>query len=284
MRVLYTISLLFLLFSCNHKDDASEPNEYAAKFIKELNTSDTFLFEFPFFYSHRTEKIDSINYFQRQRFNRMLSLQDIQNGVDSIHIRMVYEIVLIPEFLMLELTNREKKWMAEVSLIKSHFNIKEEKVDSFSRIVRTDFPKSGWIKLINKLFELKILTLEDERVISRDKYVAIADGDGIDFEIATSNVFRAYGYSNPEYQLKDNLQIRNIIEIKKLLFSEFGLLNKWYKQIIDDFERGTEEDGNEEKIKNHNSENRSKGNIKINEMTIQDVGDTTTINTKGKRE
>lgn len=258
MRLLYTISFLFLLFSCNHKDDAAEPNEYAAKFVRELNTSDTFLFDFPFFYNRRIEKIDSTYYYQRQEFERMLGLQDLKNGVDSIHIRMGYEVVLMSEFLMLELTNKEKKWIAEVSLIKSHFNIEKERVDSFSRIVKTDSPKSGWIKLINRLFELKVLTLEDEKIIPRDKYVSVADGDGIDFEIATSNAFRAYGYSNPEVQSKDFFQVRNILEIKKLLFSEFGLLNKWDKQIDENFKKGIEEFSNNEKIKKSKNEDRAK--------------------------
>lgn len=284
MRLLYTISFLFLLFSCNHKDDAAEPNEYAAKFVRELNTSDTFLFDFPFFYNRRIEKIDSTYYYQRQEFERMLGLQDLKNGVDSIHIRMDYEVVLMSEFLMLELTNKEKKWIAEVSLIKSHFNIEKERVDSFSRIVKTDSPKSGWIKLINRLFELKVLTLEDEKIIPRDKYVSVADGDGIGFEIATSNAFRAYGYSNPEVQSKDFFQVRNILEIKKLLFSEFSLLNKWDKQIDENFKKGIEEFSNNEKIKKSKKEDRGEKNIKINEMTIQDVVDTTKISTKKKGE
>lgn len=41
------VFISFLFLSCNQKDDLAEPDAYAAKFITELNTSDTFRYEFP---------------------------------------------------------------------------------------------------------------------------------------------------------------------------------------------------------------------------------------------
>ena len=58
--------------------------------------------------------------------------------------------------------------------------------------------------------------------------------------------------------MRDFFQVRNILEIKKLLFSEFGLLNKWDKQIDENFKKGIEEFSNNEKIKKSKNEDRAK--------------------------
>jgi len=210
--------LLAILTSCTSQDDAAVPNAYAARFVRELNTSDTFWFEFPFSFNDRLNKIDSSNFFQRRNFEKIIGIENLEKGMDSVRIRMFYSWALISEFLMLELKNTEGEWNAEVSRVKIHFNNEKEVIDSYSRKVMTDCPKSGWVKLINQLFDLKILSLDDEKIIPRDMVASMADGEGIDFEIETHSTYRSYGYSNPASQPEEIWQVRNLNRIKEILW------------------------------------------------------------------
>lgn len=234
----YTVYLFILssLISCSSQGDEAVPNAYAAGFVRELNNSDTFRFDRPFGFYSWSSTVDSSGFFQRSKFTRMLGIKNLEQGTDSICIRVHYSVSLLSTSVMLELKNTGGKWIAEVSKIKSHFNSVEERVDSFSRVMRVDYPRSGWIKLINQLFELNILSLDDDSVIPRDLVSAVNDGDGIEFEIATNNTYRNYAYSNPDFQPKEIWQVRNVIRIKELLWTEFRLLKKWDDQIIQDFE------------------------------------------------
>jgi len=221
--------------SCRQKDDSAVTNKYAAQYVLDLNTSDTFRFEFPFRFNYRTGKIDSSDFFQRRNFARMIGLENLENGTDSVCIRMFYSRALLSEFLMLELKNTEGKWIAEVSKIKAYFNSEKEIIDSFSRQVEPEYPKSGWVMLISQLFSQKVLSLDDQKIIPRNLVTAMADGEGIDFEIATHNTYRAYGYANPAFQPKAIWQVNNVNSIKDILWTEFSLLKKWDDQIIQDF-------------------------------------------------
>lgn len=267
MRLLFFILVINLLIGCTHKDDSAEPNEYAARFVKELNQSDTFKYENSLYvYNERLKRIDSSGYFYKTRMDKWLNLQSLGKGYDSLQIRFSYEIYIMPEWTMIALIHDGKKWTAEISRISNHYNEKKEMVDTMSRKIRLDKPKSGWVNFISKLFDLKVLTIDDEKIISKEDRVTPADGDGLDFEIATKNVYRFYGYSNPEDQSEKYWQVINVNAIKKLLYQEFEVLRDFEEEIMKDWEKMIEEN-----LKQMGEPHKS---VKLNEITISNDNDT----------
>ncbi|HMU46025.1 MAG TPA: hypothetical protein PKC72_06635 [Chitinophagaceae bacterium] len=237
MRILISFTIIAFLISCHSKDDSAEPNEYAAKFVKELNTSDTFRYEFPLDSSYFTNDIDSFQYHSKKNYEKWLRLKSLEKGIDSIEIRISHGCALESRWWMIIFNHDKHKWVAEIFLVKDRFNLVEEKIDSASRTIKYDKPKSGWVNFINKLFELKLLTIEHETIIPKKEYNSPADGCGISFEVATKNSYRHYSYNNPELQSNKFWQIKNMIAIEKLLYNEFEELRKAQKKIEDEWKK-----------------------------------------------
>lgn len=160
-----------------------------------------------------------------------LGLESLEKGTDSIQIRVFQGCALDSDWLLLVLNHTGKKWIAEVSWVKDRSNLEKEEVDSMSRKVSVDSPISGWKNFINNLFDLRILSIEDERIIPKEEYITPTDGCGMAVEVATKNVYRTYAYNNPKIQSKKYWQVVNINAIIKLLYKEFRVLNKWNEEI-----------------------------------------------------
>ena len=97
--------VLILLISCKGKDDSTTPNPYATKILAQLNPADTFLYEIP---EHKTSW-DSI-YSQIQKRNlKYLKLESLEKGFDSVQIRIWYDCINMPHFLVI-LKNFNGKW------------------------------------------------------------------------------------------------------------------------------------------------------------------------------
>lgn len=266
MRYLYIIGLVVILISCNEHDDAAEPNEYAAKFIADLNQSDTFRYETSIIFTDTLRQIvDSTFYNKKSDLERRLGLESLEDGYDSIQIRFSYSIGIFDEWVLVALRHNRIKWTGEVSIIKEHFNMEKETVGSLSRKIRFDQPKSGWFEFINKLFDLQILVIEDEKNILKDEIASVTDGDGVFLEIATPNVYRNYGYSNLDIQPQRFWQVRNVKVIKDFFIDEFEELKKADIQVTKNFMQRTlsARRGKERKVK-------SEDKIRIKEMTIED--------------
>jgi hypothetical protein len=266
MRYLYIIGLVVILISCKKHDDAAEPNEYAAKFIADLNQSDTFRYETSIIYTDTLRQIvDSTFHNKKSDLERKLGLESLEDGYDSIQIRFSYSIAIFDEWVLIALRHNGIKWTGEVSIIKEHFSQEKETVDSLSRKIRFDQPKSGWIEFINKLFDLQVLVIEDQKIILNDEFASATDGDGVFFEIATPNVYRNYGYSNLDIQSKRFWQVGNVKVIKDIFIDEFEELKKADIQITKNFKQRTRNSRRERERKG-----KSEDKIKIKEMTIED--------------
>ncbi len=226
MKAFFIFLLSLILLSCKTKDDSAVPNEYAAKLVRLLNPTDTFLYDFPV---NKEGKFDSLNQQLLNEFEGYLDLKPLENGFDSIQIRIDFDCVKNTRESLIILTNDRKKWIAELSNIHYHYS-ENGKVDSISREFINTIPKSGWVKFINKLFDLKILTIEDNHKIPDFEYYMPADGCGIWIEIATKNVYRCYGYDNPSFYDTKYWQTANVIAIQNLLYEEFNILNIWDEQ------------------------------------------------------
>jgi hypothetical protein len=226
MKILLLISLIgysALFTSCK---DENNP----ARRITELNTADTFLFEFP-----KRDRIgDSFWYMRKASFEKSLGLQSLEKGFDSIQIRLWYEDFSTGRRLII-LSNSNKGWKAEVSTINTddNPNFKGDEINRanpdfleeyiVTRTIESKMPKSGWDKFIKKLFNLNILTLPDEGKVTAIDQGSGTDGWSITVEIATKKVYRYYNYSNPDYFYRQAEEARNINHILVFVDEEFGL-------------------------------------------------------------
>jgi hypothetical protein len=213
----HTFLLIILIVSavfsfCNSKTDASEPDGYAAKFVSELNSTDTFLFDL-------SMKDTSLLRLKRKKESE-LSLPSLENGFDSVQLRIGFGCALGMDFLII-LSNSNQKWTAELSRLDYELDSAEN--ISVSRKIIKDNPKSGWKKLIRQLFELKILTLPDDDDIPHLEKQYPADGCGVATEVATKKFYRVYNYHNPNLYTKEHWEQRNVMQIIRLLANEFDL-------------------------------------------------------------
>jgi len=268
MKVILYFLLSISLLSCKSKDDSAAPNEYAAKFVKQLNPTDTFLFDFPV---DKNGQYDSRTKHLLDEFDQQLGLPSLEKGFDSIQIRFGYSYEMDGTEKLVILKNDGKKWIAELSEVYVHFDPVKFKIDS-SRITRKiayRSPKSGWVKFINKLFDLKILTIEDNDKIPGFKPSYAMDGWGIGIELATKKAYRFYNYDNPDMYANRYWQAKNVIAIKDLLYHEFSILSKWDKE-----KEEKRKIRMAEKERQLNEESKSGKKVKIQEVNLKNPADT----------
>lgn len=269
MKYLFAILFSVILLSCKQKDDAGVPNEYAAEFVRELNDRDSFLYEVP---SSRSKKYDSILLEQKKAIEEDLGLLPLDKGFDSIQLRIFIGGFVESNKLVI-LKHAEKKWSAELIMYGEIF--REAKWVYKYKILKklSANPKSGWRKFINDLFKLKILTIQDPHQINGFEFGRVFDGWGIDVIMATKNVYRKFGYGNPD-EYPEYWQAVNMVEINNLLFEEFETLQEWKKE-------------DEEKIRRIRGsrwwEWGYKKKIKMQEMQIQEVMNEDTSSIKKKK-
>jgi hypothetical protein len=169
-------------------------------------------------------KILDSSLLEEARLNqRYLGLESTEKGFDSVQIRIWYDCINTPHFLV-GLKNTNGKWKAELCRI-IYPPTWQRSGDSISGKIIQGSPKSGWPKFISQLFNLKILTLPNDYEIPNFKYDAVTDGCGAEVEIATKNTYRFYAYNNPE--LYKYWQTKNILLILKLINEEFEIKTKF---------------------------------------------------------
>jgi hypothetical protein len=249
---IFLVTEILILTSCQQPDTTATQ-------IHNLNTSDTFRFEFP----KRNGAIDSFLIKSNFFYEKHLKLISLKKGFDSIQIRIWYGGALAGQ-RMISLTNKNGEWVAEISTLNSYDNPDYKRgVSSYdemylpSRTIEYKTPKSGWKKFVNELFKLNILTLPNEEDIEGLKRTAdYADGCGAFFEIATKNVYRVFTYGEMDPDLEKYEQLQNVSQILNIVDEEFGLEKLWdYKnQIKPTFDTSTNK-------------------IKIDEITLQEVSE-----------
>lgn len=221
------IVLIFscLLLSCKNDDDSAKPNEYAAKILAKLNPTDTFLFDLP----STNNFIDSVYLAHLPLQEKWLNLQSLQKGFDSIEIRVWYGCYIGCGHRLVRLVHNRKKWQAEISNLIHYGGGKEGSgpwMDSMSRNIEYKTPKSGWLRFIDSLFDLKILTLSNDYEIPNFKQNEATDGSWINIEISTKRTYRFYEYEDPQWVSYDAWQVKNMLRIIKLLSTEFNI-SEW---------------------------------------------------------
>jgi hypothetical protein len=142
-----------------------------------------------------------------------LKIDTLENGFDSIQIRIWYGYAFKDTAQLVIVKNRNDKWSADLYTLLPSFNKNRNAIESINSLVLIKEPKSGWIKFMKELFDLQIMTLPDMDKIAPN--IVIADGDGVVVEVSTKNQYRFYHYLEPS-SIQDKLpqakRMENILQ------------------------------------------------------------------------
>ncbi|MBI5857226.1 MAG: hypothetical protein HZB42_06215 [Sphingobacteriales bacterium] len=204
------------IFGCKQTKNADQ-------YIRELNTSDTFRYEFTV---NGKGEFDSLEYFYKKEFENFLKLPSLEKGFDSIQIRISYGCAMGSNMLV-TLWNQQNIWNAEVRRIGDNYTDKNLQIHPVLQRIECKIPRSGWRVFLNKLFKLKVLSLEDNGRIPGFNYYVPADGCIMAVEIATKNVYRFYSYENPDMYEDKYWQGKNVLAILRLINKELSIDTDW---------------------------------------------------------
>jgi hypothetical protein len=128
----------------------------------------------------------------RNLINAKLGLINLQEGFDSLQIRIFIECSFKPSNLIkidISKVSNKVTLFSYLSYIDSETGFKIINVDSKELV-----PNSNWNLFIAKLFNTGILELPDQESLSLKNFEMPTDSDGITIELATKNYYRLYRY------------------------------------------------------------------------------------------
>lgn len=212
-KVLFVVIFSILFHCCENSSKRID-----SKVIE--TQSQSFIRDIP---SYRNGKY-LYSYFLTKEYTQKAGLKILENGFDSVCIRLWYIYAYGPSWQVVEIKRIQEKWVAEFILLTEIVN----KNDTLSNISKTSvlkMPKSGWNIFLKNLFSKNIITLPAKAFVTG--YELNTDTDIIAVEIATKQYYRIYDYSS----LKFNLNIkeaRAMADIMIMIEKEFGVerLNK----------------------------------------------------------
>jgi hypothetical protein len=180
-----------------------------------IDTTTSFTKEIP------VQKNGAVNVFYQSAKSkqRQLGLDSLENGFDNLQIRVWYDYALVRERKLVVLTNKERKWTAKVCYLQVAWDGKTESILT-KKIIKVK-PGSGWETFSKKLLNLKIVTLPDQNEVKG--YGQGFDGKTYHVEVATKNLYRFYGYWEPQQFQGRFWQAKNMADILQLLETELGV-------------------------------------------------------------
>jgi len=161
----------------------------------------------------------SVFYSIDQELVNRFSLDNLQNGFDSIQIRIWFDHSNYSFQKLIVLKRVKETWTADLYIIE--WNV----YDYIGTLKITNqgtlSPRNGWNVFISKLFSLQITTLPNMDNIPGlwDDWL---DGKSYSFEIATKTQYRFYSYHLPEH-FQEFWQAKNVLQILKLIEEELGI-------------------------------------------------------------
>lgn len=153
---------------------------------------------------------------------KLLKLESLESGFDSLQIRIWYEysLVLYRDLVIIKCTN--DVWTARHYHMKLKWDPNDNPVTFTSVKIEDVAPKSGWPQFINKLSELGIMTLPNMDDISNLQH-GYEDGVTYNIEVATKKQYRFYGYYLPQEFANKFWQAKSMTEILSLISSELNI-------------------------------------------------------------
>ena len=114
-------------------------------------------------------------YLYAQEVTSKSQMEIIENGFDSLYIRLCYDYSFDRRSQCLNIKKTGAQWEAEYNLLITILDDKDS-ILSIERISEKKFPKSGWETVIKKLLDQNITTLPDSWTIPGS---ATAPTDGV---------------------------------------------------------------------------------------------------------
>jgi hypothetical protein len=160
-----------------------------------------------------------------KEYEKLLQLNTLQNGFDSLQIRIWFHSGMASKNKMIMLKKSKKSWEGQLTSW-----VEDNGSENFSKFaiqniaIENISPKSGWNKYIFKLNKFNITTLPDPINI---KGIEIGGGDlkMTSFEIATQYKYRFYTYTEPDGYNKQFKELQDIENIINCTQEEFDLSN-----------------------------------------------------------
>jgi hypothetical protein len=163
-----------------------------------------------------------INIFYRltKQKEKQLNLDAIEDGFDSLQIRIWFEHSFIEDRELLVIKKVNSSWVGELHFLKVEWNDSSitETVVQHKELQKA--PISGWENFMSKLFRLKIMSLPDISKIPGYGEGLVADGTSFSVEVATNKIYRFYRYWEPG-DFPEYWQVKNMADIIKLIEVEF---------------------------------------------------------------
>lgn len=201
----------FFLFSCFSSDNKKEP---APKLEKTVH--DTLIKDIPL----TAKGKPSDTYLAKQIFAKALKLDVLEEGFDSIQIRLWAAYTFTDTIQIIVLKKQQQRWIGEFATVRYKDDARTDGVEILSKELEYKDPKSGWDRFIGKLFKAKILTLPDVHQIAN--YPSLIHADNFSVEFATTNNYRFYEYPAPHSAMAEVWQAKSMEEILQLIEEEFS--------------------------------------------------------------
>ncbi len=157
-------------------------------------------------------------YMSAKEKEKELGLDSLENGFESLQIRVWYDNVYSNKQKLITITYESQKWEAKLYTAKP----KSSQEYVLSNDPKSLTPKMGWDKFSNRLLNLNILTLPDG-VELENCGAGGGDGSGYNIEIATQKHYRFYTYLEPQDYADECSYAKNMIAILNLLDHNFGI-------------------------------------------------------------
>jgi hypothetical protein len=148
-------------------------------------------------------------YQKKKEIEKMIGLDPLENGFDSMQIRIWYGVALKDKLQLLIMKKSDSKWSAKFYSLELNYDKNRNTLVSVSSNVESKEPISGWSNLADSLYNLNILTLPDSQSING--YGNCNDGDGVTIETATIKSYRIYNY--PCFLNQDGIEQAKKIEL-----------------------------------------------------------------------
>jgi hypothetical protein len=149
-----------------------------------------------------------------------LGLNTLENGFDSLQIRIWYGYAFNDTSQLVIVKNTKGVWKGDFFYLKYNLNNKGDSIESISKQVVSKEPRSGWQSFISRILALHVLTLPDYHKIT--EYYQGADGDAVIVEIASEKLYRIYSYQAPGVYKGKHKEAQNMEDILTLIEDEFG--------------------------------------------------------------
>ena len=204
-------SAFAFLISCNSKKSVEVSN-------KTKDTFNTFIREIPRYKDGPSKDDTSYLFMAIREDERKLGLQNLENGYDSLEIRIWLGHSLAIKRNIVIIQRHGNNWNGRlVTFTKTGL---ENLHGKFKTEVKEMTPKSGWDCFIRNLLLSRLTTLPDANDIIG--YTSCGE-DGLPyyFEIATRDTYRFLAYCNIDDNVEKFGEARYVADISRLVEKEF---------------------------------------------------------------